>query len=84
MNAAIGLIQKQCLIANAILVIPNYAIFIKTNLKQELKNFTNIDAREKNDAREDDRQMFLFFKGPKVQMGETILSVLRKRLFLSQ
>ena len=37
MNAAIRLTQKQCLIVNAILLIPNDAIFIKKNMKKRIQ-----------------------------------------------
>ena len=60
MNVAIQLTQKQYLIAYAIIIIPNYALFIKTNMKEALKNTEIIDARGKNDGSKDDK---LIFKG---------------------
>ena len=48
------------------LLIPNHAIFIKTNKheKREFKKRKKVDAGGKNDSREDDKLMFL--RGPDV------------------
>ena len=58
-NLAIRLTQQQCLFANAIVPLPNDAIFIKTSMKNKnLKNRKEIDTRRKNDLCRDDKLMF--------------------------
>ena len=59
MNIAIELTQKQRLIANEILLIPDDTIFIQTNMEKEtLKTRKKIEARGKNEAGVEDKLMF--------------------------
>ena len=51
--------QKQCLIANEILLTPNDAIFIHINLKKENLKDKKIDEGGKIDSLEDDKIMSL-------------------------
>ena len=52
--------QKQRLIVNAVVLSPNDAIQIKTNMKKDnLRNEKKFDTGGKNDACGDDKQMFL-------------------------
>ena len=53
------LIRKQRLIANAIVLTLNDAIFIKTNVKTKNLKLKKVDAGGKNDAHGDDKIMFL-------------------------